>query len=178
MVEKIKAMFVFEIMGRPPEFLKESLEEHIGTLKKMEGINVTNQIIHEPKELDPQKIVKQGNMKPEEVKGLFSSFAEVEVESESLSSLFTISFRILPSHIEIIEPGELRLKNFELSSVMSELAFKLHKYDEIAKILTLEKQHLENQLRTKNSNIKVEEIKKEPKKDIKKVKDIKKGKKK
>lgn len=164
MNEKIKAMFIFEILGRPKEYVKEALEEHINNLEKFDGIKILNKKIHEPKELDPEKIPKKGLIKKEDAKDIFTSFAEVELEVDNLLLLFSVGFRLLPSHIEIIEPDELRLKNFDLSAVLSELAIKLHRYDEVAKILTMENQNLARELEIfKARSIKVEEVKKEEK---------------
>lgn len=161
MTDKIKAMFIFEILGKPPEFIIESLETHIKNLEKIKGIKILNKKINEPKPLDKQKIYNEKKLKPEEISNLYTSFAEVEIEVDSLSLLFSVCFLVLPSHIEIIQPDELRYKNFELSLTISELAVKLHKYDEVVKILTMEKQHLENQLRIyRGDSGKIEELKK------------------
>ena len=162
MEEKIKAMFIFEILGRPPEYVKESLEEHILNLEKIEGIKILNKKIHEPKELNPDKLAKNGKLEKEQAKDLYTSFAEVELIVDNISLLFSITFRLLPSHVEIISPDEFRLKNFDLNSIISELAIKLHRYDEVAKVLTMENQSLRNHVNLLHSKgIKIEEIKKD-----------------
>jgi hypothetical protein len=167
MDEKIKAMFIFEILGRPPEYVKQSLEEHILDLEKIEGVKILNKKIHEPKELNTDKLVKNKKLEKEDSKDLYTSFAEVELTANNLILLFSVTFRLLPSHVEIISPDELRLKNFDLNSIISELAIKLHRYDEVAKILTIENQSLRNHVNLLHAKgIKIEEIKKhEIKKD-------------
>jgi len=53
----------------------------------------------------------------------------------------------MPSHVEIIEPEEIRFKNFEMSGLLSDLTIKMHRYDEIAKILTVERNMLIGKLK-------------------------------
>lgn len=155
-------MFIFEILGKPPEYIKETLESYVNNLAS-EGVKILSKKIHEPKLLDKEKTGKNE---------LFTTFAEVELEIDNLNLLFGIAFRLLPSHVEIIEPNELTFKNFDLSASISELLIKLHKYDEVAKVLTLERDGYLCQLKAIQTKlgrgIKVEEIKKEDEKgDIK-----------
>jgi len=128
---KIKALFIFEVMGMPPEHLKKSLEEYIKKLGENKGISIIRKEVHEPKPVE-----KEG------AEGLFTTFAEVEVIVDDLNLIFEITLNMLPAHAEIIEPGNIILKNFDLSSVISNLSIKLHKYDEIAKAITLERNML------------------------------------
>ncbi|MBR9705195.1 hypothetical protein GOV12_07315 [Candidatus Pacearchaeota archaeon] len=168
MKEKIKARFVFEILGRPPEFVTENLKEHVKKLEDVEGVTVLEKVIHEPKLLDKEKIYKKEGEKKSQIeesntKELYTSFAEVEVEVTDLTLLFVISFRHLPCHVEIIKPDEFKLKNFDLSNILTELVSKLHKYDEVAKVLTLENQNLTQRLNSilQEKKIKVEEVKRD-----------------
>ena len=45
-MEKIKCAFIFEILGRPPEHIKESLEEFIDRIGKVKEISIVRKIIH------------------------------------------------------------------------------------------------------------------------------------
>jgi hypothetical protein len=60
----------------------------------------------------------------------------------------------LPAHVEVIEPEEFILDSHELSSVLTELTVKLHKFDEIAKVLTMERNNLIQRLNALESRIK------------------------
>ncbi len=150
-MNKIRAMFIFEMLGKPPEYIKESLGSYVNNLER-EGVKILSRKIHEPKLLEREK----------EGTELFTTFAEVELEIDNITLLFGIAFRLLPSHVEIIEPAELQFKNFDLSAVISELLIKLHKYDEVAKVLTMERDSYAKRLRAiqekLTKNIKVEEI--------------------
>ena len=120
--QKIKALFIFEIMGRPPEHIKETMGELVDKLGEFEGVEIFRKEIHEPKLVE-----KEG------VKDLFTTFSEVEVFGKDLNVILDIVFNAMPSHVEILSPSELRFKNFDLSSMLSTLTVKLHRYDEIAK---------------------------------------------
>ena len=151
--KKIRAMFIFEMMGKPPEYIKEELEKHLKNLEN-DGIKIISKKIHECKPIE--------NQSPE-MNGLFTTFAEVELEVTSINLLFGITFRLLPSHVEIIAPAELSLKNFDLGAIITDLTVKLHKYDEIAKILMMDRDNLARQLNDIRGNliknVKVEEVK-------------------
>ena len=137
--DKIKTSLIFEILGRPPEHIRETLNQFIDKLGEQKGIKVTKKEIHEPHLAEKRD--KKGNIIGMS-EGLFVTFAEVEVEVDNLSLLFGIVVHMLPCNIEIIEPAELRLKNFDLSSALCELAVKIHKYDEIAKSCLIDRDNL------------------------------------
>ncbi len=128
---EIKALFIFEIMGRPPEHIKNTLSALVDKLGEQKGINIIRKEIHEPKPVE-----KEG------VKNFFTTFAEVELISDNLSLIFDIALNMLPSHVEILKPKELEFKNYDLSSIVSNLCVKIHKYDEISKISLMEKNAL------------------------------------
>ncbi len=142
MPNKIRAFFIFEMLGRPAEHLKESLNKLIDQLGKQKGIEIVKKEVHEPKKLDE----KDKNGKVITGENLFTSFCEIEILANNLNLIFAIIFNMLPSHVEIIEPEEYRFKNFELSSLLTDLTVKLHKYDEIAKVLMFERKNLLDKL--------------------------------
>ena len=131
---EIKAFLIFEMLGRPAKHLKTALEQFIEKLSKEEGIEVTNKVLHEPKKVEQ---IKQE---------LYTTFAEVEINFKEISYLFKVAFVYMPSHIEIVSPQEISLKNFELNTLMNELARRLHQYDEITKRLAIERDILQRQL--------------------------------
>ncbi len=149
--DKIKALFIFEILGRPPEHIKETMELLVDKLGELEGVEINSKKIHEPKLIE-----KEG------VKDLFSAFSEVEILGEDLNAILNVVFHAMPSHVEILSPNELKFKNFDLSSMLSALTVKLHRYDEIAKISIIEKNMLTKKL--KEMEEKVGELEKEKEK--------------
>jgi len=120
--EKIRAMFVFEIMGRPPEHIVATMNQFLDKLAEIPAIKIEDRKVHEPKQIERENVTD-----------LFSSFAEVELVGDDLEIIMDVILNMLPAHVEIIEPLDLKIQNFELSSLFSKLAIKIHKYDEIAK---------------------------------------------
>ena len=158
--EKIKALFVFEVMGRPPEHLKIALKDYIDKLGENKGVKVTRKEIHEPKPVE-----REG------AEDLFTTFAEVEVVVEEVNLIFEITLNMLPAHVEILEPEDIKLKNFDLSAVASNLSIKLHKYDEVAKTITMERsilikrcQEMQEKINNLESSVKKPKAKKAGKK--------------
>jgi hypothetical protein len=150
MENKIKAMFIFEILGRPPEHIKESLSQLIDKLGEFPGIKIENKKIHEPKPVENEK-----------VKDFFTTFAEIEVSAEEINALINIIFNAMPSHVEIIEPNKIELNNFDLTNLLSSLTVKLHRYDEIAKTITIERNMLIAKLKELGVTFKAPEQKQE-----------------
>ena len=136
MTDKIRAMFIFEILGRPPEHIKTTMSQLVDKLAELPGIEIAKKTVHEPKPV-----------KDENAKEWFTTFAEVEVLGKDINSLITLVFYAMPAHVEIIEPEEIRLKNFEMSGLLSDLTVKMHRYDEIAKALTIENNRLISKLK-------------------------------
>lgn len=144
MSNTIKALFIFEILGRPPEHIKNTLGELVDKLGEQKGINIIRKEVHEPKPVEKEGVKN---------KNLFTTFAEVELIADNLSLIFDIALNMLPSHVEILAPKELEFKNFDLSSVVSNLCVKIHKYDELAKISLMEKNSLIGQLKQAQEKI-------------------------
>ncbi len=140
-MNKIKAMFIFEMLGRPKDHLEKALAEFLSTLDKNKGIEVINRKIHPAKDYE-----RDVEGKKEVVKDIFTSFAEVELYADDINVIFSIIFNMLPSHVEIIEPGDLKINNFDLSQSLTDLSVKLHRYDEVAKAAILDRNMLAGRL--------------------------------
>ena len=132
--KRIKAFLIFEMLGRPIEHLKKTLHEFIDKIGSEPGIQVKDKKIHEPKQIEDAK------------HELYTSFAETEIEFKDMPALFKIVFGYMPSHIEIVEPEELGIKNFDLNLLMNELTRRLHQYDEIVKGLAIERGIMQQKL--------------------------------
>jgi hypothetical protein len=129
---KVKAIMILEVLGRPADYVIESVSLLIENIKKEKGVKVLNQKIADSKKV--------------ENKDLFSSFAEIEIETENILILMDIMFRYMPAHIELIEPEKMQLETSDWNSILNNLAMKLHRYDELTKILSIEKQILTQQI--------------------------------
>jgi len=151
MTDKIRTMFVFEIMGRPPEHIVEAMNQFIDKLAEAPGVKIESRKVHEPKKIEK-----------EDISELYSSFAEVELTAENLETIAEVVLNMLPAHVEVIEPVELKMQNFDLSSLFSKIAVKLHRYDEIAKAALMERNVLMK--RIEEMQAKINELEKGKKK--------------
>lgn len=138
MAEKIQAMLVVEMMGRPPEHIKQTMEDLLNKLDEEKGVTVTRKTIHEPKEVKPE----EGQKNAQEI---FTTFSEVEIEVPELVDLAMVIFKYMPSHVEILSPTEMNLKNFDISALLSGISSKLHQYDAVAKNALMQNQILKAQ---------------------------------
>jgi hypothetical protein len=132
--KKIRAVLILEILGRPPEFLTETLEKIMKDMEGEKGVSVLN------KKINPPVLMKNQ-------KDFYTSFAEVEVETESLTNLTILIFKYMPAHVELISPQNINLKNSDFEEILNEITRRLHGYEEVARILQNEKNILENKLK-------------------------------
>ena len=113
---------------------------------------------------DPKKI---------ENSDLFSIFGEIEMNLDGILELLMFIFAYMPSHVEVITPENLKVRNENLNMFANELTRRLHQYDELAKTIIMERDILRRQLIEKGEkpvnvfeNIPIKE--KKPKKSRKK----------
>jgi len=132
-MEKIHATLMIEILGKPEEHIKEAMRTLITKLGAEKGVQVLNKTYHEPKKIENSD--------------LFTTFAEADVELDSLSNYFGIIFAYMPSHIEITSPEKITLSNHDLNELGGALAQRLHNYDAITKQAIGEKEFVLEKLR-------------------------------
>jgi hypothetical protein len=133
-MKKIQVQFILEILGRPPEHVTEALNLMIEKISKEEGIVIISKAVHEP-------------IPVKEAKELYTNFAEITAELDTLAHYFRIIFSYFPSNIEVIYPEELVLSNNYLNEVGHALTQRLHDYDAIAKKTIAENEILTNKLK-------------------------------
>ena len=142
MEQKIHASFILEILGRPSEHIIESMKGIIKKLDEEKGIKIIESKIHPPK-----KIEDANQKEKNEDLALYTTFAEIEAEIDDINSLLILAFNYMPSNIEIISPENFLIKNGDISGILTNTILRLHRYDEIAKRLTIDKKILEDKLK-------------------------------
>jgi hypothetical protein len=147
----ITVSFILEALGRPKEHLVQALEELISKMDKEQKVSVISKKIHEPVVMKNQ---------PE----LFTTYAEVEVEIEELIYLMGLVFKYMPASIEVISPEKLIVENNNVSELLSELARKLHGYDELARMMQADRAVLLKKIEELTPKDSKKEIKKPSKK--------------
>lgn len=151
--KKIEAVFILEVLGRPPEYLIETLNNIIKSIGEEKGVAVKKTDIKEPVEMANQK-------------GFYTSFAEIEIETEEMVYLAILLFKYMPAHVEILSPQNLSMPNSGWNDIFNEITRRLHSYEEIVRITQTEKMILENQLKTilgeneKKKEVKAKKLKK------------------
>lgn len=119
-MEKIHASLVLELLGRPPEYLSESMDGILKRLSSEKGVQIKNKKLHLPIPLEKSK-------------DLFTSFIELEAEFDSINHYLGILFAYMPSNVEIIRPEKIAFSNIDLNDLTNQLVQRLHNYDAIAK---------------------------------------------
>jgi len=125
-MEKLQVHIVLEILGRPPENVKEALNTIVVRLGSEKGVKVLEKKYHDP-------VAVEG------AKDLYTAFAEVSLELDSLDNYFGIMFAYMPSNIELVHPEEIVLTNHDLNQLAGKLTQRLHDYDAITKKMIFER---------------------------------------
>lgn len=157
--KKVVASFMIEILGKPASHIKETLEKLVEKLGEEKGVKILEKTINEPKKYEQKQSEEQKKQieeLKEKAKGdeeiltaqeLFTTFAEIEAEFENIEKLVAVVFGYMPSNIEIISPKNLSFDNRYVSELLTGIILRLHKYDEIAKKLMMERNILINKLK-------------------------------
>jgi len=141
MAEKIVSIMIFEIMGKPADYIVKTLKEITDKIPGEKGVRITSRRISEPKPVEKSEV--------------FTSFAEIEMELDSMQTLLGIIFLYMPAHVEIIEPDTLKIKNFDFNVMANELVRRLHEYDGIAKVAQMENYQLMQKFKMIEEQIKM-----------------------
>ncbi len=120
MEDKLIATLIIEILGKPVEHVKEALNTLVVKMGSEKGVNITNKTLHDPKPAQDSKT-------------LFTAFAEIDLELDSLESYLLVLFTYLPSHIEITNPEKITLSNTQLNDLGNTITQRMHHYDAVTK---------------------------------------------
>jgi len=125
-MEKIHAAFIIEILGRPPEHIKEALTNISTRIGAEKGLKILDQKQHDP-------------VPAKDSKDLFTAFAEFDVEFDTLEDYFGILITYMPAHMELVTPENITLPNSDLNQLTGAIVQRLHHYDAITKRAMVEK---------------------------------------
>ncbi len=145
--QKIEGSFIIEILGKPKEHVKESIEKLVSSMNEEKGTSVLEKTIHNPKKLEQKEEDKEQDE-------MFTTFAEIDVEFDKMENLLNFVFKFMPSNIEINKPENFVLKNDYIGEILTGITLRLHKYDEVAKKLYQDNAILQKRLNSIASKIK------------------------
>jgi hypothetical protein len=132
--KEITAAFIFDIIGTPAEHLTESLNLLIDEINKEKGIKVSS------RKVNPPILMKNET-------DFYTTFAEVEITAEQISQIVFLMFKFMPANVEIISPEHISITNNNFSEILTEITRRLHSYDEVVRIMQVEKNILERKLK-------------------------------
>lgn len=130
----IRAVMILEIIGKPPEHLLKTLESLIKNMDNEKGVVVKEKSIKDPILMKNEK-------------DFYTTHAEIEVEVEEIMQLVGLMFKYMPANVEIINPELIVLTNNGWSEILTEITRRIHGYDEITRIMQLEKTIMEKKLK-------------------------------
>ena len=136
-MDKLQANLILEILGRPKEHILEALNQLVARLSNEQGIKVIEKTIHNPIEVENSK-------------DLFTTFAEILVELESIDNYLGIMFGYMPSNIELINPEKITLTNKNFNELAHKIISRLHDYDAITKKALIENEILAKKMQEEN----------------------------
>ena len=131
----MKASTIVEIIGKPKEHVIETFNKYLEAMKKDEDLEILEVKSEEPMEMEDQK-------------GIFSTFAEIELWAKNVNKLIGFCFDYMPSSIEVIEQETTRMTNQHITDMLNVLQARLHHTDMLAN-----KMYQENQVFNKSLNV-------------------------
>jgi len=138
-MDKIQVSLILEILGRPPDNVKEALRTVVTKIDAEKGVKIIKKTYHEPK--------------PVENSNLFTAFADLDLELESVSHYFMLIFTYFPSHIEITYPEKPTLSNADINELGQAILQRLHQYDALMKNNTIEREDLLRKIQSDAPNL-------------------------
>lgn len=134
-MDALHVRLIIEILGKPLEHVAATMNALVDRLSQEKGVTLAHKAIHEPRRVD-------------ESKALFTTFAEIELQIESIPVFFGIIFAYMPSNIEIISPTTFKIPNEEITSLANNLIGRLHLYESVTKKLVGDRDALINKLKS------------------------------
>ena len=122
----MQVRIILEVMGRPAEHVGEALRLLVDKIEKEQKVIFLEKKLHAPAPI-------------EKVKDLFTAFADLTLELETLEQYLHLLFSYMPSHAEIIYPESLTLSNAEWNALSGLLLQKLHTYETVTKKAVVER---------------------------------------
>ena len=128
----IRCRTIIEVLGKPKEYVEDSLKQYIEHIKKDSELVVLNE--------DYSEMEEQGK--------LWSKFVELDIVIKGTSKLISFCFEYMPSSIEVMKPEQLIMTNAELSNFLNDLQARLHDVDMIVKKLKAENDFVKQNMNT------------------------------
>jgi putative lipoic acid-binding regulatory protein len=130
-MKPITSRITIEVMGSPKEHVEKALVDVINKLKNDKQIEVVN--------------VKAYKAEQQENK-LWSTFADIEIETKNLKKLSDICYDYMPSTLEILEPIGMEMQSIEVQDFINDVLTRMHKYAMVIRKLQTENIYMMKEL--------------------------------
>tara|TARA_Y100000310_G_scaffold343926_1_gene453970 strand:+ start:1633 stop:2034 length:402 start_codon:yes stop_codon:yes gene_type:complete len=127
---KIVVRALIELAGFPKENIEKGIKSISDQLDKTSEIKVISKEVAEVKE----------------VKKIWASFVETELEFTDLKELLLFNIQFLPSSVEILEPEKLTIDTNDFTDFMNTMQAKLHEYNAALSKLIIKNKVLEKKV--------------------------------
>lgn len=117
---------IIELAGFPKEHIEESMKQIMGKLKEEKEIKILRQEIAEIKE----------------VKKMWATYTELELNIENFAALTHFCFYYMPSSVEILKPESFEVPANNIAGLFNDVLARLHKNEMVVRSLYLENQKL------------------------------------
>jgi len=129
---KILFRVILEVLGKPQTHVEEALKGYLKQIQEDARYKVATQEVAPTRQQEGQE--------------MWTTFAELEIETKDIKNIVNFCFDYMPSLVEIIEPEELTLTDVQATEFFSDLQGKLHHVDMVAKQTKLENDHLQRNM--------------------------------
>jgi hypothetical protein len=124
-MQNIICRITLEVLGRPQEHVDETMGKVVEKIKTEENLKVRDVKRHESK-------VMERNGK------FYTTFTELEFETNQLKRVLEICYDYMPSNVEIVEPAGLEMDCNDIADVFNDFLAKLHRYSAVVQNLRAE----------------------------------------
>ncbi len=125
-----KLRCIFEVLGWPPDKLKETLSKFVEGLR--DKYEISSVEIAEPEKL-------------EDSEKMYSCFAEFVIGFKDFRQLISFILSFAPAYSEVLEPAEFAVKAHELQDIIADIVAKIHDDDKKLKLLSAQRKQLLNE---------------------------------
>jgi hypothetical protein len=115
----IKSNMMIEVLAVTEEAARESLEKHIEKMEKEELVMVYGK--------DFRKIEKVKDPLPR-IPEAYSNIVELELLTKNYDKLIYMVMTYVPSSVEILEPGHIKMDMGEAQAILNSVAELIHKF--------------------------------------------------
>lgn len=134
-LSKITAIVILEIAGKPKEHVEATIKNY--TEKIVKEFTVKSNKIAEVEEKD----------------GVFSTFAEMDIDFDSLGKLIGFCFDYMPASVDIIEPENLNLTSPEATGLINDMISNLHHINMAFREVAVENDFLKRNMKNLVKNL-------------------------